>query len=55
MQKKIIRLITFSSYGSNAEKLHAQLKSLNLNQVNDIDKLQIAKLIYQFKPDMISF
>jgi len=30
IQKKIIRLITFSSYRSNAEKLYAQLKILNL-------------------------
>ena len=39
IQNKIIRLITFSSYRSNAEKLYAQLKILNLN---DIYKLQIA-------------
>jgi len=39
-------LITFSSYRLNAEKLYAQLKILNLN---DIYKLQIAKLMHQFK------
>jgi len=39
-------LIAFSSYRSNAEKLYAQLEILNLN---DIYKLQIAKLMHQFK------
>ena len=33
IQKKITRLITFSSYRSNAEKLYAQLKSLYLNDI----------------------
>jgi len=44
----MIRLITltFSSYGSNAEKLYAQLKILN---PNDIYKLQISKLMHQLK------
>jgi len=37
----MMRLIIFSSYRSNAEKLYAQLKILHLN---DIYKLQIAKL-----------
>jgi len=46
IQNKIIRLIAFSSYRSNAEKLYAQLKILNLN---DIYKLQIAKLMHKFK------
>jgi len=46
IQNKIIRLITFSSYRSNAEKLYAQRKILNLN---DIHKLQIEKLMHQFK------
>ena len=46
IQTKIIRLITFSSYRSNAEKLCGQLKNFNLN---DIYKLQIAKLMHQFK------
>ena len=46
IQNKIIRLITFSSYRSNAEKLYAQLKIFNLN---DIYKLQIAKLMHKFK------
>ena len=41
----MIRLITFSSYRSNAEKLYAQLKILNLD---DIYKLQIAKLMHKF-------
>jgi len=45
-QNIIIRLINFSSYRSNAEKLYAQLKILNLN---DIYKLQIAKLMHKFK------
>jgi len=46
IQNKVIKLITFSSYRSNAEKLYAQLKLLNLN---DFYKLQIAKLMHQFK------
>jgi len=46
IQNKIIRLITFSSHRSNAEKLYAKLKILNLN---DIYKLQIPKLMHQFK------
>ena len=50
MQNKIIRLITSSSYRSNAEKLYAQLKILNLN---DIYKLQIAKLMHKFKHDCL--
>ena len=36
----------FKSNRSNAEKLHSQLKSFSLN---DIYKLQIAKLMHQFK------
>ena len=50
IQNKIIRLITFSSYRSNAEKLHAQFKILNLN---DIYKFQIAKLMHKFKHDCL--
>jgi len=50
IQNKFIRLIAFSSYGSNAEKLYAQLKILNLN---DIYKLQIAKLMHKFKHDCL--
>ena len=49
-EHKIIRLITFSSYRSNAEKLYAQLKILNLN---DIYKLQIAKLMHKFEHDCL--
>ena len=50
MQNKIIRLIAISSYRSNAEKLYAQLKILN---VNDIYKLQITKLMRKFKHDCL--
>jgi len=46
IHNKIIRLITFSSYRSNTQKLYAQLKILNLN---DIHQLQIAKLMHQVK------
>ena len=44
--EKIIRLIAFSSSRSNAEKLHAQFKILNHN---DIYKSQIAKSVHQIK------
>ena len=50
IQNKILRLITFSSYRLNAEKLYEQLKSLNLN---DNYKLQIAKLMHKFKHDCL--
>ena len=50
IQNKIIRIITFSSYRSNAEKLYAQFKIFNLN---DICKLQTAKLMHKFKHDCL--
>ena len=50
IQNKIIRIITFTSYKSNADKLYAQLKILNLN---DIYKLQIAKLMNKFRHDCL--
>jgi len=50
IRNKIIRIITFSSYRSNSEKLYAQLKILNLN---DIYKLEIAKLMHNFKHDCL--
>ena len=50
IQNKIIRLITFSSCRSNAEKLYAQFKILNLN---DIYKLQLAKLMHKYKHDCL--
>jgi len=46
IQNEIIRLITFSTYRSNASELYAQLKILNHD---DIHKLQIAKLMHLFK------
>jgi len=48
IKNKIILLIDYiySSYRANVEKLYAQLKSLDFN---DFYKLQITKMMHQFK------
>ena len=51
IQKRSIRIITGSKYRAQAEPLFHQLKCLKLN---DIYKLEMAKLMYRINNNMIS-
>ena len=51
IQKRSIRIITGSKYGAHAEPLFHQLQCFKLN---DIDELEMAKLMYKINNNMIS-
>ena len=51
IQKRNIRIITGSKYTAHAEPLFHQLQCLKLN---DIYKLEMAKLMYKINNNMIS-